>query len=346
MALNLNYEPNVLVENTDAITREEWLKWRAMGIGGSDVAAALGFSPYKTRRDLYYEKSGIEPAISDEENNWVAKEVGKRLESLVADIYQRKTGYKVYPIHKLFQHPIYPFLTANVDFFVQKPNGSRGILETKTSHHQNREKWANDSIPRHYEYQGRHYDCVTNLDFAAFACLFSNSEDDFVMREVERDLDDEENTVMELSHFWNNYVLARVEPPYTEKPDLALESIRRFHGQADASLPDIHIGATFAPALEQFLAFRDEKADLERSARELESKMKGLYVPIVDQLGQCVSGVCESGADKYEFWYKPSGRTSIKKESLEKLRMEYPDIYAEYVSTSDTRSFSVKKIAV
>ena len=34
MALNLNYEPNVLVEDTNAITREEWLKWRALGIGG------------------------------------------------------------------------------------------------------------------------------------------------------------------------------------------------------------------------------------------------------------------------------------------------------------------------
>lgn len=332
------------MEDTTKITREEWLDWRKKGIGGSDVAAALGFSPYKTRRELYYEKAGIELAIPDEETNWVAKEVGHRLESLVAEIYQRKTGYKVYPIHKMFQHPLYPFLLADVDYFVQKPDGRRGILEIKTTHFQNRDAWADNGIPRHYEYQGLHYDCVTNLDFAAFACLYGNSEKDFLMREVERDLDNEENTLMELLHFWNSYVIAGVEPPYTEKPDLALESIRRFHGDADKNLPDIEIDASFAPYLEDYLTLKAEKSALDKSARELESKMKGLYVPVVDQLGQGITGVCIDGATKYEFHYKPSGRTSINKESLERLQMERPDVYGDYVTTSDTRSFSVKKM--
>ena len=34
---------NILVE-TDGLSREEWLRYRKQGIGGSDVAAILGIS--------------------------------------------------------------------------------------------------------------------------------------------------------------------------------------------------------------------------------------------------------------------------------------------------------------
>ncbi len=130
--LDLNYDPAVLVEDITQLTEEEWLQQRTRGIGGSDVAAVLGISPWKTRRDLFYEKTGVQPMQPDE-TNWVAKEVGHRLKELVAEIYQRKTGYTVYPIRKIFQHPLYSFMIADVDYFVQKPNGKRGVLECKTS---------------------------------------------------------------------------------------------------------------------------------------------------------------------------------------------------------------------
>lgn len=62
MALNLNYTPTRLVDIT-TLTEDQWLDWRKKGIGGSDVAAALNMSPYRTARDLYYDKIGIVPAV-------------------------------------------------------------------------------------------------------------------------------------------------------------------------------------------------------------------------------------------------------------------------------------------
>ena len=45
--------------------------------GGSDVAAIMGISPFATIRDLFYNKTGVQPVIQEEEeSNWVAKEVG------------------------------------------------------------------------------------------------------------------------------------------------------------------------------------------------------------------------------------------------------------------------------
>ena len=89
----LDYQPLVLVDTTD-LPRDEWLAYRRKGIGGSDAAAVLGISPFMTARDLYYDKLGIS-AQSDEEN-WVAKEIGHLLEPLVANIFERRTGLKVY----------------------------------------------------------------------------------------------------------------------------------------------------------------------------------------------------------------------------------------------------------
>lgn len=116
MFLNLNYSPEVVVDTT-TLTEKEWLEYRRLGIGGSDVAAIMGQSPFCTGRDLYYDKRGIRPVVNEDEDNWVAKSVGHRLEELVAEIFSYKTGLKVYPIHKMFRHPLYPFLLADVDFF-------------------------------------------------------------------------------------------------------------------------------------------------------------------------------------------------------------------------------------
>ena len=106
-------------------------------------------------------------------------------------------------------------------------------------------KWANGSVPRHYELQVRHYMAVMNIDVAFIACLFSNNENDFVWQKIERDLDEEENTIMELEAFWCNHVLARVEPPLVEKPDAVLESLRRYFGPADKSEPSVDLDCKF-----------------------------------------------------------------------------------------------------
>ena len=155
--LNLNYEPEIVVD-ISGLTREEWLDYRKKGIGGSDVAAIMGISPFATIRDLYNNKVGILPAIpEEEESNWVAKEVGHRLEDLVAEIFVRKTGLKVFPVRKMFRHPLYPFMLADVDFFILFPDGTYGILECKTCNYNASKKWDDDAIPDNYVLQVKHY---------------------------------------------------------------------------------------------------------------------------------------------------------------------------------------------
>ena len=251
----------------------------------------MGVSPFCTKRDLYYDKRGITPAMDEEENNWVAKEVGHRLENLVAEIFSKKTGLRVYPIRKMFRHPLYPFMLADVDFFIDFPDGTTGILECKTTNYNCQNKWANNSTPVNYEYQGRHYMAVMNVNKVYFACLYGNNEDEFFIRYMERDLDIEEDLIAEEEYFWNENVKMGVEPPYTEKPDLVLESIRKHYGPADKDADEVKLNRKHLVSLQRYLELKEQKAKLESEAKKLEEQMKESYAEIVEDMGVSCTGV-------------------------------------------------------
>lgn len=168
------YTPEKVVDISN-LSREDWLEYRKKGIGGSDVAAIMGISPFATIRDLFYNKTGVQPVIQEEEeSNWVAKEVGHRLEDLVAEIFSKKTGLEVFPVRVMFRHPLYPFMLADVDFFVRMPDGTFAILECKTCNYNAKDKWADEGIPAHYDGIG----FQENIDRVTQAFYHENPQDD------------------------------------------------------------------------------------------------------------------------------------------------------------------------
>jgi len=341
MSLEMNYKAEVVVE-TDKLSREQWLDYRRLGIGGSDVAAIMGFSPFATKRDLYYDKIGVKPVMDEEEFNWVAKEVGHRLEDLVAEIFSKKTGLRVYPIRKMFRHPLHPFMLADVDFFIEFPDGSTGILECKTTNYNCQDKWANDSVPINYEYQGRHYMSVMNINKMYFACLYGNNENEFIIRYMERDLEVEEDLIAEEEFFWKENVEKREEPEYFEKPDLVLESIRKHYGPADKDAEQVKLPRKHLLSIQNYLELKDQKSKLDSESKKLEERMKESYLAIVEELGVSCTGILQASGTEYVVSYNPIYRTGIDKKNLEKLKINHPDIYDEYVSVSESRRFGVK----
>ena len=47
---------NILVE-TEGLSKEQWLRYRKQGIGGSDVASLLGISKWKSEIELWLDKT-------------------------------------------------------------------------------------------------------------------------------------------------------------------------------------------------------------------------------------------------------------------------------------------------
>ena len=169
----------------------------------------------------------------------------------------------------MFRHPLYPFMLADVDFFVRMPDGSFAILECKTCNYNAKDKWADGNIPDHYVYQVRHYMAVMNIHHAFIACLWGNSEKDFVYYPLDRDLLEEENIIEQEEYFWTEYVEKKVEPPLSGKPDLVLASIRRYSGYADKSIPEISISGLEARSLERYLLFPRKNPSLKSGKKRL-----------------------------------------------------------------------------
>lgn len=302
------YTPEKVVDISN-LSREDWLEYRKKGIGGSDVAAIMGISPFATIRDLFYNKTGVQPVIQEEEeSNWVAKEVGHRLEDLVAEIFSKKTGLEVFPVRVMFRHPLYPFMLADVDFFVRMPDGTFAILECKTCNYNAKDKWADEGIPAHYVLQVRHYLSVMNMQKAFIACLYGNNENEFVYRTIERDLIEEEDIIDQETYFWQEHVLKNVVPPHNGNSDLVLANIRNYGGFADKSIPEIVLSGLESKNLEKYLTLSEEKSQLEKRKKEIEAEQRAISVPFVEQLGQGCKAVLEDGTNRYRITYNPTRR--------------------------------------
>lgn len=342
MELNLDYEADVFVDTAN-MDEETWLECRKKGIGGSDAAAVIGISPYKTARDVYFEKLGRQPNQEDEAG-WVAKEVGKRLEDLVAAIFAKKTGFRVWQEKVMFRHPLFPFMLADIDYFFETPNGTVGVLECKTGNIHTKEKWDNDAVPYHYEVQCRHYMAVKNYNLSYCACLFGNSENDFVYRCIERDLDFEENLILQEEAFWTENVERKIEPMLYGDGDLVLASLRRYQTQR-TGLDEILIESGYGDALEEIYRMKLEKAAIDSDSRKLEQKIKTAYGKFVEMLGNATRGLCVAAdGSEYHISYKPVLRTAIHKDNLQRMKLNDKELYEKYATTTESRTFQVKKI--
>ncbi len=335
--------PNALTP-TDRLSREEWLAFRRKGIGGSDAAAVLGISPFRTGVDLYYDKLG--QSVEDDEQNWVAKEMGTLLEDLVARIFVKKTGLAVCPMPVMFQHPDHPWMLADVDRLVTMADGKAAILECKTTNYNARDKWEYDGkpiVPQYYEAQGRHYMAVMDLDRVYYCCLYGNSEDDVIIRSIDRDPDYEAELIALEENFWTNHVQANTPPPYIEDNGaLVLESLRRCMGPSYKDLPPASFNDAQCENVRRFVELREQRGALNASARTLDKEMELLKARIVTDMGGSWSASCDSEGGSYAVSMKPSQRVSILKDDLLRLKDAHPDIFDQYATVTESRTFNVK----
>lgn len=113
--------PNIEIENDeppftqftgfDDIKKEDdFFEWRKNAIGSSDCAAILGISPYKTKLELWLNKTGIKP---DTFTGNYATARGQELEPKIRDWFNNTYGCKMVPERKI--HEEFDHVRANAD---------------------------------------------------------------------------------------------------------------------------------------------------------------------------------------------------------------------------------------
>ena len=108
----------IILCDTAGMTNERWLECRAHGpkgtipytVGGSDVAAIFGVSPWTTPLELWMIKKGrMKPPVKSNQEQLI---MGHLLEPIAAYWYQQKTGNTVYDDTYMYQHADHPWAFA------------------------------------------------------------------------------------------------------------------------------------------------------------------------------------------------------------------------------------------
>lgn len=239
--------------------RAEWLKNRQLGLGGSDIAAIMGKSKWKTPYGVFIDKT---TPISDKQeafNPIFAR--GHMMEPFIAALYERETGNALNDGEVCFEDAFEPWMRGSVDRLLTN-NENRAINSDGTLTMNRGCELKSMSffaakydeitgaliLPETYEMQCRWYMNLTDVDTWDCAVLVADesffemcknvrSVDNFLtlydivgnwtaqlyVFTVTRDADIESEMISKGRTFWENNVLAKVAPPHETVEDILVE---------------------------------------------------------------------------------------------------------------------------
>ena len=199
---------------------------RRTWLGGSDVAAVLGISPWKTAIDLWLEKTAPEP-LPQVESPQMRR--GKRKERYILEWAAEDYGLKVYAINRRVTDTTLAFLRAEID--AEDCDGNN--IEIKTVSPFMADEWGDpdtDAIPIHYTAQVQHGLGVTSRKRCF---VFAEIGDEIWRYVVERDDALIEHMRQECAKFWG-CVQNRARPAIDyDRPSSALSVVRKLYPGTD-----------------------------------------------------------------------------------------------------------------
>lgn len=307
---------NVVVKTND-LSRQEWLKYRTKGIGGSDVSIIAGINPFKSVHQLWLEKTGqMEP----EEGSSEYTHFGTLLEPIVRKEFTERTGIKVRQKHMLLQSEEYPFMFADLDGVINE-DGGLCIFEAKTASAYKQEVWE-EGTPAPYILQVQHYMAVTGAKKTYIAALVGGNH--FFWHEIERDEEMIGKIIAMEKYFWETHVLGGVEPV----PDGSEATTNYFNAKFS------HSNGETIELPDEVLPICDEYEKISRQLKELETAKNAVGNQLKSYLKEAEVGTV---GDRKITWKSISKSTVDTK----RLKSEQPDIYTSYLTQSQYRRLSV-----
>lgn len=180
------------------LARADWLEQRKHGLGGSDIAALLGLSPWRNPLSLYLDKRGELEADSAETEyqRW-----GHILEVPITQAFMEDNAdvdVERLPVETMYRSNECEIALVSPDGIAVQTGAERApspgvpaVFEAKCTSAFRAEVWQN-GVPPYYEAQGQWAMAVTGLDRCFYGVLIGgNSFKSFVIdadRELHADL--------------------------------------------------------------------------------------------------------------------------------------------------------------
>lgn len=275
--------------------REEWLKERQSGIGGSDAAAVLGVNPFMTPLELW--ESKVQEVAQVEPTGPMLR--GIHLEPVAADLYVEQTGRQVRR-QPLRRHSEHKHMIANVDrqiLATTEDVTSTGVLEVKCPGLRVMAKVKARGLEDYMTVQLMHYLAVLGYTWGSFA-LFNAENWQLIHFDLEADLDFIDMLVEKEAEFWTKYVQAGTPPPADQEP------------WADVPKVEGELKVVDGPMWREFAGQLLEAQALKRAALDLEGQAKEQLQALMQDVGAEAVEIAEFAR---LYWKEQAGRAQWKK---------------------------------
>lgn len=301
--------------------REAWLDWRRDGLGGSDVAAILGLSPFAGPWDVYLSKV---QAVDGGDSNAMAR--GRHFERAIAEwaadelqLGELEEGAPAADAEE-------PWIRGTPDFYLipldRHTDKEAQGLECKSTRYLDPDQWGEpgtDKIPISYRIQVAWYMRIAGLPRWHVA-VWSTLQDRLELYLVERDFEIEQRLVERAGNWWRRHVVNK-EPPALDGSAEAGRYLRTQHPKAG----DVMLQAD--PEIEKIASRIRELQQVEKLAqaerKELENRVKA-------EIGDAKGIAGPFGSLKWS-------RYTRSQLDGKRLRKEHPEIGAlldEYTNTN------------
>jgi putative phage-type endonuclease len=234
---------------------EAWHKLRNddAAIGGSDIGAISGLSPFESPITKWAKRTG---QISDDLVPNMSMRLGTKLEAPILEIYAEEHPQLEIFTTGTWARKDYPWQRANPDALYRREDGSWGIIEIKFS----RDYWT--EVPQHYRAQVLWYMSVFGIQQATLVALAGSSYQEF---EIEWDAF-EAASLIAAAYRFRESVLTNTMPDW-DGSNSTFETIRAMNPKIEDGEEHLdELGVHYFNALDEF-----EKSD--KRLTELKSRV-------------------------------------------------------------------------
>jgi putative phage-type endonuclease len=308
--------------------RQEWLGERKNYLGGTDLAAICGLSPYRTALDVYLDKTSDD--IREETND--AMRWGNLLEDVVAKAYSEDTGYFLKIADGPIYHSEYKFLAANIDRWAhdihpfKNEMSTKHVLECKTAGFNKGKEWGDsgtDQIPESYLVQVAYYAAICDVPKVDIAVLIGGQ--DFRIYTYNRDKNLEEKLIKIGVNFWHNHIEKRVPPKCVNTRDT-------FNLFPQSNSKQITAKNDILAKLEELKIAKMSEEQIQKTIEKLKVEIQEFmqdYDVLIDENGNVIAT-----------WKNTAPRSLF---DLKRFKEEAKEMYLKYASYSkQSRVFLIK----
>jgi putative phage-type endonuclease len=294
--------------------RQSWLEWRRGGLGGSDVAALIGVSPWASPWDVWRSKRN-----PPEEKTNAAMTRGTRLEGAIAEWHRAETRGRLQD-GKPCQHPDLPWMRGTPDCWVSDVG-----TEIKTT--RSWDGWTDEQVPAVYRAQVQWYMAITGTphwDLVAFCPM----NDQLRKWRIQRDQKVIDRLIEVAGQWWQTHIVEGAEPDIDGSAGCAA-GLLELHSEPRETMRDA------APEMEQLI---DQWRQADATAKQSAAHAKKLQNQIKDLIGDD-AGV--QGSKGYVKWTRYT-TSSLDSKALIEARPGLKALLEQYTKTRQASRLTVK----